>query len=134
MKPALLLFLLLLPVSAQQSEPHVFFRKGTFEGLADSCKKVDSIHDGVMPGENQAGAAICLGFINGVVDGITFADAAKSGGNLKTLQRTLCVPENASGAQLAKVVVKYGADHPEELHQPAAIEVVFAFKAAFQCE
>lgn len=134
MKSALLLFLLLLTSSAQTAEPDVFFREGRFESLVNSCRKVESIHDGMMPAENQSGAALCLGFLNGIVDGVTLADAVRANGKASRLQHTLCVPETASGAQLAKVVVKYGDDHPEQLHQAAAFEVAMAFKTAFQCE
>jgi Rap1a immunity proteins len=134
MKSALVPLLLLLGSSAQTPEPHVFFREGTFESLVNSCRKVDTIHDGIIPAENQAGAGLCLGFINGVVDGIMLSDATRAGGSLKRMQSTLCVPETASGAQLAKVVVKFGDNHPEELHQPAAFEVAMALKTAFRCD
>jgi hypothetical protein len=43
------------------------------------------------------------------------------------------VPDSVTSTQLAKVIVKYGNDHPQELHLPGVIVVTNALLAAFPC-
>jgi Ssp1 endopeptidase immunity protein Rap1a len=52
----------------------------------------------------------------------------------KPKDNTYRLPDNASVSQLAKVVTKYGHDHPEELNQSALLIVNNAFTRAFPCK
>jgi hypothetical protein len=73
----------------------------------------------------------CMGFIAGVLDRDTIATTDETG---HPAGRNFCVPAEASTTQLAKVVVKYGDDHPQQLHLPAVVIVLLAMKDAFPCK
>ncbi len=45
----------------------------------------------------------------------------------------ICLSSGVSEAQLAKIVVKYGDDHPEKLNTPSAWVVMTALQQAFPC-
>lgn len=75
-------------------------------------------------------AGTCMGFIQGIIDTDTIAHTDENG---HPTGPKLCVPAEASERQLAKVVVKYGDDHPEQLHLPAVVIVLLAMKGAFPC-
>ena len=45
-----------------------------------------------------------------------------------------CLPRGINNGQAARVVVKYLKDHPEELHQPAVVLAITAFKDAYPCQ
>jgi len=64
--------------------------------------------------------ATCLGYVNGVVDALASVSL-------------FCLPEGVSREQIALVVKKYLAEHPEKLHIEADILVVRALEAAFSC-
>ena len=70
----------------------------------------------------------CLGFILGVADTMEWTVS------LGAVTKTYCAPEEARGAQVTKVVVKYLDSHPEQLHLAAASLVVVAFEDAFPCQ
>ncbi len=44
-----------------------------------------------------------------------------------------CIPDEASVAQLARVVVKWLREHPEKLHELKSFVVIEALKSAFPC-
>jgi hypothetical protein len=75
-------------------------------------------------------AGVCHGFIEGIIDRDTIATTDDKG---HALGRTFCVPGETSEGELARVVVKYGNDHPQELPYPAAFIVLFAMQGAFPC-
>lgn len=97
------------------------------ESLVHECKGVENVDLDKMavPAKDAMGVGLCLGYIAGISD-VDRVDAVAK-------QNRMCVPDNASGAQLAKVIVKYGDDHPEELNEPGAIFVTLAMKKAFPC-
>ena len=69
----------------------------------------------------------CSSYIEGVVDAIS-ADKIAHPDDV-----FFCVPKEATYEQFARVIVKYGDDHPEQLHLSAVIFVVNAFSSAFPC-
>lgn len=71
--------------------------------------------------------AECIGFILGVSDTVT----TMVGINL--IPERVCLPEGARADQLAAVVTKYLAAHPEELHFTAASLVIGALAIEFPC-
>ena len=108
----------------------IHFRVATAEEFINNCKAVENVDpvNKVVPLKDVQEVGLCLGAIGAFVD----LDTLDSG-IAKHPTHGWCVPDNASGAQLAKVIVKYGNDHPQELHLPAVVVVANAFLAAFPC-
>lgn len=99
------------------------------EVLVGVCKAVENVNiDGkTVPLKDAMAVGTCLGFISGVADLNTMdLDILKT-------HHAWCVPDGVTTTQLAKVVVKYGNDHPEELHFPAVVVVAGALVGAFPC-
>jgi hypothetical protein len=125
-------------VGQREAEPSITFRAGHGEELVTSCRAPDDVErsvGGSIPMkdllEEFKRSGTCMGFIQGVIDSDTIAHTDSSG---HPAGRNLCVPAEASGRQLAKIVVKYGDDHPQQLHFPAAVIVILAMKDAFPCQ
>ena len=108
----------------------VFFRNGRAEILVQNCKAVAAVNleKMVAPGNRMSDIGRCLGFMEGVIDASALLHA-----NDPKAVIYFCVPQTASGAELAKVIVKYGEDHPEQLHIPGAIFVTNSLSVAFPC-
>jgi|SRR5271165_6558004 len=122
----------------RQGEANINFRAGFGEQLVTSCRAIAEVTNSVgrsMPTtdlmEDFHKAGTCMGFIQGVIDYDTIVTTDKNG---HPTGRHFCVPAEASETQLAKVVVKYGDDHPQQLHLPAAMIVLLAMKDAFPCQ
>lgn len=122
----------------RQADPNINFRAGLGEQLVTSCRapaEVERSIGSTMPMkdllEEFKKSGTCMGFIQGIIDSDTIAHTDKNG---HPVGRNLCVPTEASEGQLAKIVVKYGDDHPEQLHLPAAVIVLLAMKNAFPCQ
>lgn len=120
-----------------QTKVSVNFRAGFFEQLVEVCRAGNEVTHNVgsnMPMkdllEDFKKAGTCMGFIQGVLDYDTIATTDENG---HPAGRHFCVPAEASETQLAKVVAKYGDDHPQQLHLPAAVVVLLAMKDAFPC-
>jgi Rap1a immunity proteins len=67
----------------------------------------------------------CDAFIVGVRDGVVLAVA------LRDAKPILDIPKDVKQEQMRAFVVKYLNDHPEELHKPAGLLVIFALSKAF---
>jgi hypothetical protein len=122
----------------RQAEQTVDFRAGFAEQLLTSCRAPDNVERSVgshIPTmdllEEFKKSGTCMGFIDGVIDSDTIAHHDKNGHQFGL---KLCVPADTSGRQLAKIVVKYGDDHPQQLHFPAAVIVLLAMSDAFPCQ
>jgi hypothetical protein len=100
------------------------------ETLVQQCKAVENIdlETKRVPLKDASDVGLCMGFISGVID----LDTMDSG-ILKHPTHEWCVPDNATTTQLAKVIVKYGNDHPEDLRLPGVLVVAKALVAAFPC-
>lgn len=147
MRTTVLLALLTASValSAQNTEVMVSSRFGTAERLVASCRKVANLDVDNMaaPSKEHYEIGLCSGFIIGVVDAETYrAEVFRSLGQkdlnpqsfrLLTAQ-TECIPSTATVTQLAKVIVKYGDDHPNELHAAAIDFLHGALMSAFPCK
>jgi hypothetical protein len=121
----------------RQAEADINFRAGFGEQLVTSCRALDDVERSVgstLPMkdllEQFKKSGTCMGFIQGVIDSDTIAHTDKNGHPVGRL----CAPAEASKRQLAKIVVKYGDDHPQQLHFPAAVIVLLAMKDAFPCQ
>jgi hypothetical protein len=116
-------------VRAQQGGD-VHLHGGGAETLVNDCVAVDRMdpqtHQG--PAKDAQSIQYCFGYVLGFVD--TYAILSPS----LRFTGNICIPDNVSVTQLAKVVAKYGADHPEELNQPAMVVVSEAFVHSFPCK
>ncbi|MGB8581634.1 MAG: Rap1a/Tai family immunity protein [Candidatus Sulfotelmatobacter sp.] len=137
MRIAAVALLMILCSSVGQAEPDINFRAGFGEQLVTSCRAIGEVTNSVGRStpttdllEDFHKAGTCMGFIQGVIDSDTIAHTDKNGHPVGRL----CVPAEASERQLAKIVVKYGDDHPQQLHFPAAVIVLLAMKEAFPCQ
>jgi hypothetical protein len=107
----------------------VVSRAGTAETLVNECKAAENVDPDTktVPARDAMKVGRCFGLVNGVLDSDKLRSAA-------TKERArYCVPESVSEPQAAKVVVKYGNDHPAELYLPAVTLVMFAMQEAFPC-
>jgi hypothetical protein len=68
-----------------------------------------------------------------VSTGVTLSGPDKEKRAALELLRVACIPQNASLLQLARVVVKWLRDHPDQLQKPKAILVQQALQDAFPC-
>jgi Rap1a immunity proteins len=70
-------------------------------------------------------ALICQVYFNAFTETLIASGAAQQNG--------ICLPPGASANQNRLVVQKYMADHPEKLHEYAAILILDALSQAFPC-
>jgi Rap1a immunity proteins len=135
---AVVMLTLCLPTNSlgfQQGKPDdiaftAHFQYSNAETLVRQCKATENIDADTkrVPIKDASDVGLCMGFISGVVDLNTL-----DSGILKHPTNGWCVPDSATSTQLAKVVVKYGNEHPEELHVTSVIFVANALLAAFPC-
>jgi hypothetical protein len=126
--PLLLFAALAAPSQSRDTYPATLFGPDANK-LVEDCRHVAQslAPSGVAP-STALGAEACLSFIAGVVDG---AQWAARGGDRRLFP--ICFPSGVSAGQLAKIVVKYGDDHPEKLNIASAAFVIFALQQAFPC-
>jgi hypothetical protein len=107
-----------------------YFQYSKAETLVQQCKAIENIDLDTkrVPLKEGSDVGLCVGFISGLAD----LDALDSG-IAKHPAHGWCAPDSATTTQLAKVIVNYGHDHPEELHLPAALFVMKAMISAFPC-
>jgi hypothetical protein len=105
---------------------------GGAEVLVNDCAAVDRMdtQTNQAPIKDIQGIQYCFGYIFGVVDMRDILNAALP--NPK--DGVYCVPDNASATQLAKVVARYGNEHPEELNEAALLVASNAFTKSFPCK
>jgi Rap1a immunity proteins len=104
---------------------------GGAESLVNDCAAVDrmDVQAKTAPIKDAQGISYCFGYIFGVLDMRDILNSQLA--NIK--DGVYCVPDNASATQLAKVVAKYGNEHPAELNQAALLMVTRAFIQSFPC-
>jgi len=117
-------------VGAQDNLVPLHVYGGKAEDLVNECMAVDRMDPatGTVPVKDAQGIGLCFGYLSVVVDVHNVLNVESPNGG------SYCIPENASITQLAKVVLKYGDDHPEILNQPAIGLVGFAFVQSFPCK
>lgn len=88
----------------------------------------------VTPDKERYDIGLCSGFIIGVIDAETYrAEVFRSFGQ-KDAHEAECVPSTVTVTQLAKVIVRYGDTHPNELHTAAVDFVHSALMSGFPCK
>ncbi len=121
----LLAILAAFAVTAQaQTAPVLSYSGFSGEDIINRC--------GTMPAKDQQlGAAVevfrteCLAYIRGFLDGYSVAANSKDA--------AFCLPDGVSPGQMAKVIIKFGADHPEKLWMKANEFTLLALKGAYPC-
>ena len=95
------------------------------------CSVIDK-DDAGKTGREKMQEVACVGYINGVGDGveasITFAQVQNS-----SVRKPYCLPSDAENGQLVRIVLKYVKGHPELAHMPTAGLVMLALQEAFPC-
>ena len=71
---------------------------------------------------------LCLGYINGVMDGIGVTEAAHN------TTHFYCVPQGVTNNQSRDVVIAYLRDHPNLRHLAAYVLVLQSLRVAFPCQ
>jgi hypothetical protein len=98
--------------------------------IQDQCEKTSN---GTEPFSN----GFCAGFIDGVLEAQVMWEVFESKGSVGTLKRnpqlSFCLPAEVTNGQVVKIFTKYLDDHPEELHEPAALLLVTSLRKAFPC-
>jgi hypothetical protein len=69
----------------------------------------------------------CSGFVGGVIEGMNMTAATLNSDSL------LCIPMGIRLEQAVLIVQRELKEHPEELHQSAATNVLVALSQAFPC-
>lgn len=107
-----------------------YYRSGSAETLVHHCKSVENanLDANTIPIKDAGDLGYCFGFISGIVDLNAMDEDI-----LKKPSHAWCIPSSVSPTQLAKVVLKYGNDHPEELHFPGVVVVASALVVSFPC-
>lgn len=87
----------------------------TAEDLVGLCKHVETE-------EHSEPSMACLMYISGVEDGFSMS-LLKYNGDKQTV---FCPPDGVTRTQIAKVIVKFGNDHPNQLLTRAAVFTLVA--------
>jgi hypothetical protein len=105
-------------------------RAGHGEGIVNQCRSVAAFDAEKMtiPTGKAWDVGACLATVNSIADMVTISTDTSP-----KRWPNFCLPNAVTGAQLAKVVVKFGDDHPEKLHYPAVWIVGDALETAFPC-
>jgi len=101
----------------------VTFSQLNAEALVGLCRDVET-------DMNSPGSKLCLFYLTGFGDG--YAMAMLKFNHEK--QSGFCPPQEVTRPQMAKVIVKYGADHPNELWINSALFTATALKDAYPCQ
>ena len=100
--------------------------------LLQQCKDALTVMDGGV-GKSAFGGGVCMGKIDGALDGIEMSRGYYSALSGKTLSPFICRPETVTKEQQLRIVVKYLTDNPEKLHQNDVTSIAMAMAFAFPC-
>lgn len=106
-----------------QKPQQVSFSAITAEDLIGLCK-------GVQADGSSTSSTACLSYIAGFTDGYGVAMARFN----HEKQSAFCQPQEVTRQQIAKVIVKYGDDHPNLLWTGGALFTALALKDAYPCQ
>lgn len=127
---AVLLSLHIAPFPTQTNGGTDVFDSGTH--LYEVCAAGEHLGETESPTRVDAfNAGMCIGFISGVVQGVSGSESAHG---LKLRDGLICLPEGSSRLQEIRVVRKYIMEHPENAHLAAVIQVIKALHEAFPCK
>jgi len=110
----ILLIAVLLALISMQADALMFEDGVSLKRNLAECDNKDAVSD-YRCGEG-------VGFINGTHDAYDYTE-----------QLTNCKPESLIHSQLRDVIMKWLNDHPERLHEGAAVLVLAAINEAWPC-
>jgi Rap1a immunity proteins len=117
---AIIILLLYCKPSSVHSE--VVYPFYDARGILDLCE------EGFGPPKNIGVLNNCLSYVAGVWDGYVLHKV------LSSSPYKVCTPKGLRSSQLARVVLKYFKEHPEDLHYSASEQALIALEKAFPCK
>ena len=112
--------ILIAPVLLFATPAYAYFSDG--EDLREFCTPSTPSHN----------VERCVGYISGVFDMFELNEVA-IGPDGEVSKRTACLPKGYKNVDVAKAVISYIYDTPEELDLPAAAVIVNALVKNFPC-
>jgi hypothetical protein len=100
-----------------------------FTASGNDFLRVCKINEGNATVTNGA----CLGYVNGVLDGVDLAAGLGAVARKETPKKALCLPSESTMGQKYRVVLKFINDHPEKAHLPTNLLILEATAEAFPC-
>lgn len=96
---------------------------GYLQTAADLMRTCKAAEGEYLTGTGNAyNRGMCWGYLQGMWDGFSFLE-----------QKYACIPKGVTWDQMRLIVLKWGADHPAELHQDASFAYIAALLSAFPC-
>ena len=96
--------------------------------LLEQCTNAVNYADGARKIDYEK-LGFCLGFMQGLTNMNQLYEVSLDRKNV-----LFCTPREVTNGQLARVVVKYLKEHPEDLHLHEATLAIAAFVEAFPCK
>jgi len=113
------------------------FSINTVSDLEYHCKKEIKDYQAQQLLSSQAqewmSFAFCGGFIKGAMDSSIVYRSYIESHYYESSRKLLCTPLNWSVGQAKKVFLKWAANHPERLNEPAIVGFTESHKEAFPC-
>lgn len=75
----------------------------------------------------------CLGFVDGVLEGIKTEVAFVHLVTGKEPPSPYCLPEGVENGQIIRMVLKFIKDHPDEAHKPTVVLILETLEDPFPC-
>jgi len=99
------------------------------------CEMLESSPSTVGPSDRQFFAGYCIGVIQGVSDGATYAvNFMRGSGRLRESRDLFCIPPEVPKGKIAKVLIDYGKRHPELLDGPDIALIPLALAETYPCK
>lgn len=107
------------------------YSMGTGLEMLSVCGSAVKVSDGIKVTESEGlDSLLCVAYLSGFADAITLSSQST-----KPQEPKICFPRSgASNEQLARIVVKWLREHPENLHESARMEVMLSLNHAFPCK
>ena len=104
--------------------------------IIGKCKQAVRDVDNDTSADKPPVKSFDVGFCFGFIDGANSAQqvwAASDKTNHRNHSMGYCFPDAVTNGQMLRVFVKYLDDHPQDLHEPAALLYIEAMRRAFPC-
>jgi len=103
---------------------------GTGSEMLSMCGAAVKVSDGIDVTESEGmDALLCIAYLGGFTDAITLS-AQLTGPR----EPRICLPKSGVPTeQLARIMVKWLREHPENLHKSARIELMISLTNTFPC-
>jgi hypothetical protein len=111
------------PTRVAQKPQEVTFRNFSGDDLVKLCENGSA-------DEHTLTNRMCLMYVSGFTDGYNVAMLKFN----NQMQANFCPPNEVTPDEMAKVIVRYGSAHPEQLKFPAALFLPTALKDAYPCQ